>query len=201
MAIVVTNELDTETLKTLCRDASLSRIKTHSMMENLHIAEVKGDEKVDSIGQWLSLIFVSNTAVKISFKTHFKYADGEEFTKSAFAISPDQKVEEKLIEDFVKEFCNLTAGAIKQNLEKNGFNSLISLPLLTRPSDEVFFQSHPSSNDNNLVFNDSWLLKTESGSQLLCSFLFEIYDPNILKGIVLDAFGDEEDDDGDIDFF
>jgi hypothetical protein len=201
MATKITNELDTDALKTLCRDVSLSRLKSHALMDSIFIDEVKGDEKEDFIGQWLSLIFVSNTAVKISFKTHFKYSEAQEFAKSAFNISQENRVEEGRIEDFVKEFCNLTAGAIKQNLEKSGFSSLISLPLLTRPSDEVFFVSHPSSNDSNLIFNNSWLIKSEDGSQIMCSFLFEVYDPNVLKETLINAFTEEDEDDGDIDLF
>ena len=43
-------------------------------------------------------------------------------------------------EKIIKEFCNLTAGAIKESLELGGIKSLISLPLVTRGQDYVFFE-------------------------------------------------------------
>ena len=46
---------DESTLKTLCRDLSLSRMKTHSCIDDIKIEDTEDFGKKDDIGQWLSL--------------------------------------------------------------------------------------------------------------------------------------------------
>ena len=59
---------DEATLKSMCRDLSLSRMKTHSCIDDIKVEETEDFGKKDETGQWLSLIFVSSHAVKLNFK-------------------------------------------------------------------------------------------------------------------------------------
>jgi len=90
-------------------------------------------------------------------------------------------------------------GALKKNLENEGFSSLISLPLLTRGQDEVFFKNHPLEADSPTVFEHTWEVVCENNS-LFCQINFEIFDKEGFEKIILGAFGAEEEDEGDIDF-
>jgi CheY-specific phosphatase CheX len=190
---------DESTLKKICRDLSLSRIKVHSCIDDITVREQDNYEKKDSIGQWLSLIFVSSHAVKLNFKCQFYNDEAAFFTSKA--LDKDQKdITKQQVDDFVKEFCNLSAGAVKKSLEGSGLTSLISLPLMTRGSDDVFFKSHPRKEKGPIVFSDSWDL-IHSGKSLTCHIYFEIYDKEAFQKIILNAFGAEEEEDGEIDFF
>ena len=51
---------DEDSLKKICRDLSLSRIKTHSCIDEITVVETEDFGKKDDVGQWLSLIFVSS---------------------------------------------------------------------------------------------------------------------------------------------
>ena len=101
---------------------------------------------------FLSLIFVSSHAVKMSFQAKFTFEKCKPLVAMAFEKKTEEVTREQM-EDFVKEFCNLTAGALKKNLENEGFSSLISLPLLTRGQDEVFFKNHPLESDVQQFLN------------------------------------------------
>ena len=190
---------DEDSLKKICRELSLSRIKTHSCIEDITVVETEDFGKKDDVGQWLSLIFVSSHAVKLNFKCQFYSDDAAFFTAKAIGKEVDG-ISKQNIDDFVKEFCNLSAGAIKKSLEGSGLTSLISLPLMTRGSDDVFFKSHPRKDKGPIVYSDSWDLMHE-GKALTCHIYFEIYDKDAFQKIILNAFGAEEEEDGEIDFF
>ena len=190
---------DESTLKTMCRDLSLSRMKTHSCIDDIKVEETEDFGKKDETGQWLSLIFVSSHAVKLNFKCQFYSDDASFFTSKALGKDLEE-VTKQNVDDFVKEYCNLSAGAIKQSLEGSGLTSLISLPLMTRGSDDVFFKSHPRKDKGPLVYSDSWDL-VYNGKSLTCHIYFEIYDKEAFQKIILNAFGADQEDDGEIDFF
>ena len=51
-----------------------------------------------------------------------------------------------------------------------------------------------------MVITDIWDL-TLDGHTITCRIVFEIWDKEAMNKIVLSAFGADDDDDGDIDFF
>ena len=81
-------------------------------------------------GFWMSLILISGSIGRITFKVF--YYSHEIATIAANALQKDSsQISTEQSGDFVKEFCNLTAGAIKKIFEENGFRVGISLPLIT----------------------------------------------------------------------
>ena len=192
-----------EGLRKLCEDLSAGRMKSHLGGREVHSRQCDGidydggDDR--KIGKWLSLVFVSSHVVKMSFQAKFTFEKCKPLVAMAFEKKTEEVTREQM-EDFVKEFCNLTAGALKKNLENEGFSSLISLPLLTRGQDEVFFKNHPMEVEGSIVFEHTWEVVCEN-NPLFCQINFEIFDKEGFEKIILGAFGAEEEDEGDIDFF
>ena len=196
----MSDELDFEKLKQEVRNVSLRRMKNHACDEGIELEEVKELEIDKSIvGQWLSLIFVSSSAVKMSFKTYYYTADANYFTSKALGLDSVDEISKDQVDDFIKEFCNLVAGAIKESLELGGTKSLISLPLVTRGQDYVFFEIR-KTDENPQVLTDIWDL-TLNDHTITCRIVFEVWDKEAMNKIDLLAFGAEDEDDGDIDFF
>jgi len=92
------------------------------------------------------------------------------------AVTPEQGA------DFMKELCNLVSGALKRVFSGAGIQAGISLPLLTRGFDEIFF---PMANEitvledvvrvdlltriKGLTFHQAWprrLMKTLGGVRI-----------------------------------
>jgi hypothetical protein len=82
-------------------------------------------------GNQLAVIMIAGKDLKIFFKAHF-YAN-----RAQVAVARD-KSRDSLF-DFFREYCNLTAGAIKQGLHTHGILSGISLPMATSGHDELVF--------------------------------------------------------------
>ena len=196
----MSEELDAGKLKREIREVSLRRMKNHSCNDGVILKEAsKLEESKDAIGQWLSLIFVSAQAVKMSFKSYYYSEDANFFTSTALGYDSQDKVTKNQVDDFIKEFCNLTAGAIKESLELGGIKSLISLPLVTRGQDYIFFEVKESDR-NPLVLTDIWDLEL-GGHIITCRIVFEVWDQEAMSKIVHSVFGAERDDEGEIDFF
>ena len=194
------DKFDFKKLKDEIRNVSLRRIKNHTCDDKIELEEVKELEGSKSVvGQWLSLIFVASSAVKMSFKAYYYTTDANYFTSKALGYDSVDKVSKDQVDDFIKEFCNLVAGAIKESFELGGTKSLISLPLVTRGQDYVFFQVKETES-NPLVLTDIWDLTLDEHS-ITCRIVFEVWDEEVIKKIDLLAFGAEDEEDGDIDFF
>ena len=196
----MSGELDFKKLKEEVRGVSLRRMKNHACDETILLEDASELESSKSaIGQWLSLIFVSSSAVKMSFKTYYYTADANYFTSKALGLDSVDEISKDQVDDFIKEFCNLVAGAIKESLELGGTKSLISLPLVTRGQDYVFFEIR-KTDENPQVLTDIWDL-TLNDHTITCRIVFEVWDKEAMNKIDLLAFGAEDEDDGDIDFF
>ncbi|MBG07198.1 MAG: hypothetical protein CME68_00430 [Halobacteriovoraceae bacterium] len=196
----MSGELDTKKLKEEIRNVSLRRIKNHACEDSIVLEEaneLEGDKS--AVGQWLSLIFVASSAVKMSFKAYYYTTDANYFTSKALGLDSVDGVSKDQVDDFIKEFCNLVAGAIKESFELVGTKSLISLPLVTRGQDYVFFEVKETES-NPEVLTDIWDL-TLNDHTITCRIVFEIWDKEAMNKIDLLAFGAEDEDDGDIDFF
>jgi len=196
----MSEELDFKKLKDEIRGVSLRRMKNHACDDSIVLEEAKvleGEKNV--VGRWLSLIFVSSSAVKMSFRAHYYTNDANYFTSKALGYDSVDKVSKEQVDDFIKEFCNLLAGAIKESFELGGTKSLISLPLVTRGQDYVFFEVK-ETDSNPQVLTDVWNL-TLNEHTINCRIVFEVWDKKTMNKIDLLAFGAEDEDDGDIDFF
>lgn len=169
-------------LKNLCRELSLKRLKKHSFMELITQNDLKRKIETDEESQWISVIFVKGDNLQFIFKTQFITEDAKYFAHKAYGENKEGKsINKRQADEFMKEFCNLMGGGMKEHFEKNGLNTIMSLPLLTRGQDSVFFS--PNSSDSyEDIFLDTWELKID-GKSLICEAFVEIYDQQTLPVI------------------
>ena len=179
-------------LKNLCRDLSLKRLKKHSFMELITQNDLKRKIETDEESQWISVIFVKGDNLQFIFKTQFVTEDAKYFAHKAYGENEEGKnINKRQADEFMKEFCNLMGGGMKEHFEKNGLNTIMSLPLLTRGQDSVFFSPNNSDSYED-IFLDTWELKLD-GKSLICEAFVEIYDKQTLPVICNEVdFAEEE---------
>tara|TARA_Y100000591_G_C21687238_1_gene621174 strand:- start:34 stop:639 length:606 start_codon:yes stop_codon:yes gene_type:complete len=166
-------------LKNLFRDLSLKRLKKHSFIDFITQNDVKRIIENNQECQWVSVIFVKGENVQFIFKAQFVTEDAKHFAAKAYGKPNESKdINKHQADEFIKEFCNLMGGGIKEQLEKNGVKTIMSLPLLTRGQDDVFFSPNSSETYEDL-FLDKWELQLE-GKSLICEAFAEIYDKETL---------------------
>ena len=189
-------------LSELCKEISLKRFKNHSVSEGLKIGNIREKDDGTEISQWLSLIFIKSSGLKISFKSKYHVENIKHFAANALLDSVKNLTKTK-IDDFTKEFCNLTAGGIKEHLEKIVGKSNISLPLLTRWDDNVFFLPNILDDRNSFSFHDSWEIYLDSNKNrfIQCYLSVEVSDENEVKALMEEMhYTEEVAEDGEIDF-
>ena len=156
-----------------------SPLKKHSFMNFITQNDVKRKIEKDTEGHWISVIYVKGDNLQFIFKTQFVTEDARHFAHKAYGEKKEcDGLNKRQVDEFIKEFCNLMGGGIKEHFEKNGLNTIMSLPLLTRGQDNVFFSPNDSDSYEDL-FLDTWELKLEDKS-LICEAFVEIYDKEVL---------------------
>lgn len=145
--------------------ASLDSIKQLSRRENVFL-NVFEDKKVVH-AHWMTLILMFGEALRLVFKTHFSSHTAGFFASKAFRLEREEVSAERC-KDFFREFANVVTGKIKLSLLDSGIVSSVSLPVLTRGFDEVFF-----SNPNSAVVK-SWSLECENES-FFCTVSMETF--------------------------
>jgi hypothetical protein len=100
----------------------------------------------------MSFILVSGQKVTVLFKAHYMTKEATFFASKAYGnTGPTQN--QAL--DFFKEFCNLTAGFLKLTLASSKVSVGISLPIMARGFDEIFYPKTPD------MVKSSWGLTCE----------------------------------------
>jgi CheY-specific phosphatase CheX len=178
-------------MKELVRQVSLTRIKQHGASDGYGILEVPHENALDVFNHWMALILISGKSVRITFKVHFNIRTAQEFAAPVYGKNPDD-IEMRQAKDFVKEFCNLSAGFIKKIFEDQNLDVGISLPLVIRGFDEVFFDK----SEKETITEDSFKLD-QSGNGLICSSHIEVFNHEMLQ--VIDTNIEEEEEE-EIDF-
>lgn len=168
--------LDEPTLKStknLIRESSLSRLKSLSGREDIVISEVPNPPLV--LAHWMSFILVSGESLRILLKAHFM-TDSAQFYASKNYETTKELVSVERALDFFREFCNLTAGQIKVDLDDNNVKVAASLPGVIRGFDEIFYKQQTDS------VRDCWSLNCGMVT-FVCSANIEIFKKFALKKI------------------
>lgn len=153
------------------------------------------ENKYGLLAPWVAMILVSGPEIRITFKVHFALTQA-----IAIVIDPtappvnvnDTERMKSLSFDFMKEYCNLYAGSMKRVLGDVGLETGISLPMLTRGFDEIYFPK----GDFIKTFDIFWQLNSALGS-FVCSLYVEATKPEEFKKINIKFDSSEE---GEIDF-
>ncbi len=120
----------------LVRDASVSRLKSLSGREDITLSDILGEPLV--FAHWMSFILISGEALRITFKAHFMSEVAQFFAAKNYGGSKEDISLSRAL-DFFREYCNLTAGKIKVDLQQNQIQVGASLPGLIRGFDEIFY--------------------------------------------------------------
>jgi|GEM_PF-3193633 len=160
-----------------CKEASVSTLKDYTHIESVHEMLPSSDSII--LGHWMPVIIISSAVMQITFKTHLMTMDGKIFSASSFKKNPEEMSSQQVL-DFFKEYCNMVGGKIKWLLEFNQIASGISLPILLRGFDEVFF----SHQETPYLFSDKWKITSNTAS-LTCSILIELQDKTLWKRLNL----------------
>ncbi len=176
----------------IARDASVKRLESHSGIGDLESIDMESGYNRKVHANWMSIILVSGLDVRITFKLYFNCIDVKEVVQKSMGTAVDDVTNEFTM-DFIKEFCNLTAGMIQKNLATQGFHVGISLLMVTRGFDDIFYE--PSSSGE---VSDLWKIKI-AGVSIICSATLNVINAKNLELLTLNDVAEEEDD-GEIDF-
>ncbi len=177
--------------KKLLRNITVKMIDFESQRKNFAVSDLEVPQRV--LGHWMSLILVSGPGIKITFKAHFMTKLAQILAAPAYGKTPDRVTEDQGL-DFMREFCNLSAGGFKKSLLNHQIKTGVSIPIVTRGFDEIFF---PQSEEQN-VTSDFWMLK--SGEDFFyCSVIIEVYQ-DIDFSKISENLEEDQNDQGNVEF-
>ena len=166
--------------KSLCDFSHLSSIAVADLVQTLPVH-----------GHWMSFILMSGEAFRLVFKVHYSTAAATFFASRAYETEQGDLSKTRAI-DFMKEYCNVTAGGLKLHLEKHGLKLGVSLPSTTRGFDEIFFRRNQNAQA------DFWALQCAE-AKFTCSIDFEILDSSLSFDGASESNSTTES--GELDFF
>lgn len=139
----------------LVREASIDRLKTHGQRPQVDLEIVEPKLSVQS--HWMVLILLAGDGGKLTLKAHYSAKDIRALISRALDRD-EASVHDGLISDFMKEYLNLTAGAVKARLSEVGIYTGLSIPIVTRGFDEVWRRS------GEAMIENYWRLVWATGS-------------------------------------
>ncbi len=178
-------------LHTMIREISRKRFSDISGRRDLEIID---HEHPDDLvyGSHLTVIQIAAKDLRITFKSHFCINHVKTLTQRR--NSPDRTQEQilKSTYDLFKEYSNLVAGGISQQLNSCGIVAGISLPIATSGFDELI----SSDEIRKSRLYDYWKIQAE-GFHYSCSVSAEIFETDLLDLFVYGESG-AQDDGGEI---
>jgi len=187
-------------IKFLVRHAAEDRVRKHTGQSEFSVIDADDCLPGQVLGNWMSLILITGSALKITLKLHFSHNDIKPLIYPIYRKASAAEISDQQSMDFIKELCNLTAGFIEQVFEHNDISLGISLPLGTRGFYELF-SDYTESDYPMIKYHDLWRLSFDELS-IFGTVMFEISDPNALENITSydQENQDEDEDEGEFDF-
>ena len=181
-------------LQKIIRDVSSIKFSQQAKDVLVNVEKYENQD-ASMLNQWLTLILISGTKIKICFKSHFSNTSvishlAHKFNNDKNKLSLDMGF------DLLKEFCNLVGGGIKECLVSENRTMGLSLPLLTRGFDEVLFVDR-MKRSNKKPFRDIWRLSTPHNT-IICSSEIYVIDWSSLDEV--DMPKTEQEDGGELEF-
>ena len=153
-------------INALVRSKSRLALTAMTRSNEVAIQEIISTEKV--MGHWMALISVTGEQLHLTLNVQFSIAAARSLVNFS-SQSGHQEISNSHSKDFIREFCNVTAGFIKSALGENKVVVGISLPLLCRGFDEFFFEQSAINSDAL----ESWKLSLND-TVIYCSSVIEI---------------------------
>ncbi len=183
------NKKSIDIIKTLMRDTSQAALVAMSQKKQIAIEDVTDNKKI--LGHWMALISVSGVQLHLTFKVQFSIEMARSYASEV--LKNDRLgISNSHSKDFIRELCNLVAGNLKTKLAENNVTVGISLPLLSRGFDDLFFANSESS----VQSIDRWQLVFKETTIYCCSIIEAIEDLSLS-----DKLNDSVSTSGDVEFF
>lgn len=164
---------------TLIKSARLTDITCHEI-------ENQDDFLYD---HWMAFILISGSSVRVMLKLHFSFQNACNMMNNKMKIISKNQISEHMAMDFMKEQCNLMAGALKSVFNNSNIITGISIPIVTRGFDESVF----SDIVDQSKIKDVWKLNWSNGS-VICSSVTEILHWTDFDNFIFDEDSREDDD-------
>jgi hypothetical protein len=162
----------------IVRSSSLSRISDHAPQLGMEIDEFSDRNFYGRVfANWMSLVLISGPLLRITFMAHFNQKDIAPILADIY--NQNDMHEDKLnrkITDYMKEYCNLTAGHIKKIFGSQEISVGISLPVLLNGFDAVYMK--PEMNQKFVKnISDAWILNptNHEHGKVICSTMIELF--------------------------
>ncbi|MCM2281410.1 MAG: hypothetical protein NDI61_06135 [Bdellovibrionaceae bacterium] len=131
-----------ENFKNVLRTVTAKSLKDHSQMTDVEVGEVSG-RSTCVYGHSMALILVAGGGIRLTFKAHYNRFDIEKIGANVLKYAKGKPIDRQ-VNDYMREYCNLSGGALKAALTGAGVGAGMSLPLVTRGFDEVFVLAEDS---------------------------------------------------------
>ena len=187
-------------LRDFIRSTATSRLKSCTKNQTFEVREITKEEDF-SYDHWIAAIVISATTIRVNFRVHFTTKSAREFVAHNPVLSGIE--DPNVCHDFIREYCNLTAGAIKQGLERvserdiSADGYIVNLPHETPAYDKIGKLTRTVEQDS---VRDCWAFKL-NGQELVCATRIEIVDwASIGKITEMDLSSLLVSDDGNVEF-
>ena len=187
---------DWSNIKSVLREISRKRLKDQTLRSDIEIEDYN-EQGQGTFDYWMAVILVAGAPFKVTFKVHYKSRDvlglGGQILNTE---GKDPAQIEHMITDFMKEYCNMTAGGYKSAFEAQELSVGMSLPMNTRGFDEVF-SALPSKHLEHNV--DTWKLVAGS-NQLICNSTLVLNEPEVWDKLNATVAEQPQSNDDDMEF-
>jgi hypothetical protein len=152
-----------------------------------------------SYDHWICCIVVSFKELSVTFSVHFSSKNARHLT-SVGTGKPVGDLQPKTCHDFMREYCNMTAGAIKEKLLHCDFETPDARAVMLPVQEPSFDTGGLALTGNGWISN--WMVSYNNDLSLICSGKIDSENPAHLKNISkLDTKAIMIDDSGDVEFF
>jgi len=189
-------------LRGFVRESAKKRLETAACVPDIPIEELEGINCVET-EHWVAIIVISAAALRIKFRVHFTYESALKYMHGNPNLR--DKSAQSTAMDFVREYCNLTAGAIKLGLQQFytvGTNKddefVVNLP--DQQVGKIQHSLEQNVNAENKTVSDCWRFN-HGGEFLICASRIEIINLEATKKLCeADLSSVLVSDNGDIEF-
>ncbi|SMF57868.1 hypothetical protein [Pseudobacteriovorax antillogorgiicola] len=191
---------DISMLKGALRDAASNRLKSVIPAAGFQAIEMESHPAL-SEDDWMVKIIVESEDLIFTFRVYYQVDDAKAFA-SQKASFKGKNISPFLCHDFIREYCNLTAGALKIWLQSNYSALKESGELVVNLPNQKPALSEPLAfkEDEEEEIYDFWIF-TLDNAQILCSWDVEIHDwAGVTEMLKSTSSLAEQDDGGDVDF-
>ncbi|SMF36455.1 chemotaxis protein CheX [Pseudobacteriovorax antillogorgiicola] len=184
-------ERTVENLRTMIRGKVLSTLTKSARLEESRIVEVENTDDF-VYGHWMAFILISGSSVRVTLKLHFSNRTAKIMLGNKVKNETDKDKLERISMDFMKEQCNLMAGALKTTFNNSKIITGLSIPLVTRGFDEAVFSDKLDHGKINDVWRLTW---GQEEGDVICSSVTEVLQWSDFNGFSYEEV-DEDDDEG-----